>query len=831
MAGSNNLIKSFFNDRGIDLRSSDLVREANFASGSINTDFRKTGALNKRKGYQARTEDKGGNGLAVYANVNTSTGAITEELMNLDDNLHKLIDSTITVTYSGSNAARMNMYLDSGSSTFKFILTDNEVEVLSYDLGTGINESTVITLANLKTQIDAISDFSCTIQGITTAPAAFLTISRDVTVESTGTTISYQYWSQINCPLSSPLSNYHGQRDNDEFQNASFVNLSNNLYVSTGHDEQYKYDGQTFYRAGMPQGTTPTTADGGAGAITNSSMTHRITHIQIDNKGNVIEGIESSTSTPLNLTSKQVNVTVTNIEDDTGFNTNCAIVAGAQSTVNEITVDDGSAGSHTIKANDTAYFYDSVTGDYITRNVDSVTATTITVAGAAVSVADNAVISNNLRIAIYRNQSAGTTHSLVAEIPNDSFSTTQVYVDNVADASLGADYVTPIKAHGLPPKCKYSTVFQNLFILSGDLENVNTSYHSDIDGPEYFPSGDNSYITETIRGDKNTGVAVNNNTLFIFKDKSIHAVSGTLSTGQVRVDEVSGGDVGCLSHHTITEIKGRLVFLGEKGVFGLAVGDNEAEEISAKIEPIFEPSSSTFNLTKAVAINWFEKDKYILFLPTEATSGSGGKYTDSTNSEMYIFDYSRKAWLEWDNIDIKGGVTIYNNELYFIERRLGSVTSNVESYLYKILDTNDTYDYADHSAAITLTHKTHWESLKDPDVFKKFLRLKVHSLDASVNDFETDTFVINVETQINYNNSESSSFSLNFGANTTGWGEFQWGLAPWGSVRAIELKSKLKSTKGRAIRVIFTNNTVHENILVSGWTIEANLPFRAQVKE
>ena len=105
MAGQNSLIKSFFNDGGIDLRSSDLVREPRFASSSLNTDFRKTGALNKRKGYQAKIEDKGGNGLAVYANVNLTSGAITEELLTLDDNLHKISNQTFTVTYTGSDVA------------------------------------------------------------------------------------------------------------------------------------------------------------------------------------------------------------------------------------------------------------------------------------------------------------------------------------------------------------------------------------------------------------------------------------------------------------------------------------------------------------------------------------------------------------------------------------------------------------------------------------------------------------------------------------------------------------------------------------------------------
>lgn len=828
MAGTNTLIKSFFNDKGVDLRSSDLVRKPEFASDLLNGDYRKTGALNKRKGYQAKERTVGGAGLGIYANVNLTTGAIDEELVTVDSNLHKMIERTFTVTYSGSDTASFNLFLDATTSKFTCTLTDNNVIVLTKDLGVGINEASVVTLANLKTAIDAVTNFTSAISGSTSVPAAFINISRDIAISSSGTTFPYLEFSTVNSPLASPLATTQTNKNDTEFQNASMVNLNSILYVSTGYDNLFKYDGQTFYRAGMPQGTKPTTVDAGAGNITNSSTTHIITHIQLDNKSNVIEGIESTKSTALNLSSKDVTLTATNILNTTGFNTGCGVVAGAQSTVNTITVDDGSAGSHTLKAGDTAFFFDSVEAAYITRNITSVASTTITVAGAAVTVADNAVISNNLRIAIYRNKSAGLNHFLVAEIPNNSFTATQAFTDDITEASLGAQYIIPIKQHGLPPKGKYLTVFRNKLIVTGDLTNVNTVYYSD-EGPEFFPAGDNSFLVETNLGDKTTGLATNNNALFIFKDQSIHTLTGDINADNFRVDILSGGDVGCVSHHTITEIKGKLVFLGTKGVFGLRVGDNEAEEISFVIETIFRDVNSDFNLNKAVAINWFQKDKYILMLPIELTSGSD-KYTDPNNSKVLVFDYARSAWLEWDTIDLQSGAVIYKDIMYFSERRLGTVSGNIESLLYKIQDTGDTFDYADHNAAIVWNHKTHWDAMNEPDVFKKFLRLKVQSIDASVNDFESDSFVIDVETQINYLDSLSSSFSLDFSSDN-GWGLFSWGIDSWGSSRGIQLKHKLKVTKAQSLRVVFSNSTVHENILISGWTLEANAPYRIRIKE
>ena len=831
MAGKNTLIKSFFNDQGLDLSSSDLTRPKEFASGLLNEDYRKTGAMNKRKGYQGKFDNIGGNGLSIFSNVNKTTGAIIQEMVTLDDNLHRLSDQTFTITYSGSDVARMNMFLDIATNTFHFSLIDNEVEVLDFDMGVGINEVSVITLSSLKTQVDAVTNFTSVISGSVALPASFINITRDITVISTGTAIKYVQFNQINSPSSAPLATFHSKRNGLEFQNASFVNLSNVLYVSTGHNELHKYDGQTFYRAGVPKGTKLVTVDAGAGNITNSATNYISTVVQIDNKQNVIEGIPSDPSINLNLSSKLVDITVTNILANSGFNTNCAVVNGAQSTINQITVDDSSSGDHTMKVGDTAYFFDSVENDFITRNVDSITSTTITVAGSAVTVADNAIISNNLRIAIFRNIAAGTSQFLLVELPNDSFNATQVHRDNIAASGLGSEFIAPVKFHGLPPKGKYITSFRSLLIVGGDLENINTVYYSDIDGPEFFPPGDQSFLVETHRGDKVTGIATNSNALFVFKGKSVHALTGDIVADSFRVDEISSGDIGCSSHHTIAEVKGKLIFLGEKGVFGLTIGNNKAEEISIKIQTIFETANSDFNLTKAVAVNWFEKNKYILFLPVEATSAGNDEYTDLTDSRILVFDFQRKAWLEWDNLDFMGGAVIFNSALYFSERRLDTVSNLVESFTYKIQDTGDTYDYADHEKSISWEHKTNWESMGDPDVFKKFTRLKVHSIDASVNDFESDNFTISVEIQTNYNDAPTSKFDLNYGNNTLGWGDFSWSDESWGSLRDIERKSKLKVTKNRSIRIIYTNNTLHENVLISGWTLEANLPYKERIKE
>ena len=72
--------------------------------------------------------------------------------------------------------------------------------------------------------------------------------------------------------------------------------LNNVLYVSNATDGLFKYDGQTFYLAGMPRGDIDGVATGAAGALTGTYL-YGSTYIQIDAQGQVIEG-KVATITP-----------------------------------------------------------------------------------------------------------------------------------------------------------------------------------------------------------------------------------------------------------------------------------------------------------------------------------------------------------------------------------------------------------------------------------------------------------------------------------------------------------------------------------------------------
>ena len=116
MAVSRFLQKTFSAFKGLDLRSSDLTRSAEFASSMKNAAYNGTNAIVKRKGYQFKAADQGGEGLAVYKDINTSTGAVTETIVTLDDNLYEIVDDSFNVTYSGSGTALLNIGVNSAGT-------------------------------------------------------------------------------------------------------------------------------------------------------------------------------------------------------------------------------------------------------------------------------------------------------------------------------------------------------------------------------------------------------------------------------------------------------------------------------------------------------------------------------------------------------------------------------------------------------------------------------------------------------------------------------------------------------------------------------------------
>lgn len=759
MAGNNIIYKNLAAFKGLDLRVSDILRGKDYATDMSNVDFRATGSLNKRNGYQFVTE-KGdaGYGLTTFRNVNTTTGAVTEEIIGIDDNLLKLTQYTFNITYSGSNTASYEVYVKedalNGNKLF-FKIWDGTSQVLDMDLGTG-GETTPVTVSDLVTAINALTDFSSgSISGGSGTSAALIPITADRVVINTtpGTSVSFENWADISTPTgySTPFSTFLTKITDTNFENATFAQINNVLYIATGHDDLHKYDGTRVYKAGIPKATTPTAASSGANPASFTAgrvLRYKIVTQYTDAKGNVVQG----------QISEHVEVTV----DGSGN--------GIDLTYTELT---GAAG------------YD---------------------------------VDGTLEYLIYRTDDSAdaTDSSLYYLVQTASHGDTIPWEDT--GVAEGAEFIPPVKTPGTPPKAKYIDTWRGQLILAGDLTSVDTVYYSDVTSPEYFPPADNSFIVPN----PITGINTLDNVLYVFERNAINAVTGDFGVDNFQVDPASREGIGAVAHHTIKEVKGSLFFLSERGVYQIAAGFEQPVHVGDPISPKFAKGNS-FTFKQAIAYTWQEGDKYILFMPNLPVDPS---YSNDALNEIYVFDMFRESWLRWTNFNLMGGMAEKDGELYFSKR------VSTARHLCRLSQTGSTYDYADHNEAISFSYKANWETMGEPSLWKKFLRLKVHSYDVTIDDFESNIFTITCKQEIDWDTSKTVTIAvMDFSGGIQGWGIDPWGTFPWGMRRLQQLKRKLMSKKAKSTRLIFENNNLVQNVLMSGYEVQVAVAHRNHFKE
>lgn len=833
-----NVMERYGATRGLDLKSSDLNRNFRFASAMANAQYRKSGAIEKRRGYQMHSQDAGGFGLHNYKYIDENDQP-QEQVLTFGRKLYKLSFTQLTVSYSGSEAsAFFSLFFDPTADEYMVSIIAGVDVVFTMSLGQGFDEVSTVTISDLKTAIDAEADFSASFTGDGSVPAAFLKIVRDQDIKTDNWIGIAAYWEEVNSPITYPFDGSYNARNELDFENVSAVNLSNVCYIGNGYDETYKYDGQNLYRAGLPTPASITSALGAAGVPSGGNYVHRAQYVQVDHVGNITEGNIKPVSTALNPTNEKMVVTVANILEGTGFNTNAAIVAGAQVAVNTITVDNGSGGNHTMKVGDTAYFYESISAGYVERKITAVTAGTITIEGAAVTVADNEVISNNLRIRLQRNKTSAITPTVfyeVVEIANNPFTATQDYTDDTGDTSLGALIDPPATDRSPPPKAKYLATHQNLLFAAGNPSDQYRLSWSDIDSPEYFPADTNQEKIQSILGDPIRGIARNGTFFAAFTRTSTHVGSGTFGDGNYRFDD-RASNIGCSSHQSLVQIEGILAWWSDRGPYNMSAGqmplpvgltdDGEGrlspvmDQIGYASNPNLEPQM--YRSRRVVGINWASESKVLFFVPCESVSGSQ-RHTNSF-SRVYAYDYSRDAWLEWTNIDMMGGAVLYSNEFYFKTRRLSPPT-DVVSELMRMHNLNDAFDYEDNVNPIEWDYAPQWEAMNSPGTLKTFLKLQMYSLETvQNNDFE-----VLVKEEINYQKDASiAEFSLSLSG--SGYGHTPYGTEPYGDPSEPSFFHDLSRVKTKSIRTRFTNTEHQQNCVISGWDYLVVGNYRVEFK-
>lgn len=609
-------------------------------------------------------------------------------------------------------------------------------EQFDQSLGKGFNTASPYSINALSTLISSITGVTVSTTGVTSYPAAFIEIEEETIIPDSGSvTLNWKYWQSANRTVASTFGGLVAQLSSDNFRNATFAPYEEVVYIASKFDEVQKYDGQTIYRAGMPRGVAPTIVSLGAGGVDVGDHSYYTTYEQTDSTGRRVEGrISTSNSITVGGAGEELQITMTNLLQGSGWNTNCAIINGVQSGVNTIVVDDGNSNPHTLQVGDIAYFDQDGAGDTVTRNITATTAFSITIDGNPVNTIDNQPISNNLKIIVYRTKVGGTVPYLAFSAANNSYATTRTYDDSIADSALGADYIIPVRNPDPPPKVGIVKAFSGQVIYTDDPVNEDYVWYSEPSQPEYVPVAlndleqENSFIIPS-NDDDITGAGVSGSTLVIFKDKSIYTVSGDLAASQFEVQTLSpGSNIGCVSHHTIAEVGQLLYFTHTNGVYSIIENQfypvdklGNPIPLSIQIDKKFREDNfgygDNYSLKRATAINYTKDNQYLLFIPSENLTGV--KIADN-NSTVLCYDYQGKNWFEWTRFNAAGGWYVLNDNLYWQERRLNNDT--ITSKKYKQHRKYRLIDQVDHVTPIRVTWESSWEDLGQPRVRKKFIR-------------------------------------------------------------------------------------------------------------
>lgn len=323
-------------------------------------------------------------------------------------------------------------------------------------------------IADATSPTSGVQGLSIAVNGDTDLPAAFIQILEPTIIPSnTIYTLDYWYWLQVNSTINPPLPGSADiiYQNSQQFENASMAAYDDVIYIANGLDFPQKYDGQTVYRAGLPQGVRPfpitdNTTFQSLPFVATNTFQYATTYEQIDARGHILEGqLSAITNYEVQAANAAANVTLTNLKSTSknNWNTNFALAVGGTATsygpdINGFYYDLVAVNTgFTLKIGDSAYYGD-ITAAVITGATTPSPGLTIPVtAGHAILPGDTVYFFDTSDVEYQRIVVSTTTTSITID-------------DEPVTVSTGSPNILDYKT-GL--------VFGNVAIVDGNQTNTN----------------------------------------------------------------------------------------------------------------------------------------------------------------------------------------------------------------------------------------------------------------------------------------------------------------------------------------------------------------------
>ena len=160
MTAEKTAIQIFEDFGGVDHSRSDLRRDFRSFENLTNMQYGYAGEIVGRKGFQPTGLYGNFRGGGLYTYLDPTTGASMEEVLVCNDQLFRLKQGTINITYSG--ITNWWYQVSFVTNQYQFRLYENGVAVLTQNLGTGLT-AIEYTIRELAAAIDALANFAATI--------------------------------------------------------------------------------------------------------------------------------------------------------------------------------------------------------------------------------------------------------------------------------------------------------------------------------------------------------------------------------------------------------------------------------------------------------------------------------------------------------------------------------------------------------------------------------------------------------------------------------------------------------------------------------------------
>ena len=281
------------------------------------------------------------------------------------------------------------------------------------------------------------------------------------------------------------------------------------------------------------------------------------------------------------------------------------------------------------------------------------------------------------------------------------------------NTSYSEDIINATGGGTAPTNPKFVKSFANHMFYGGMSDATSTLTFSGPYTEDDFDTGAGSIVM----GDVITGLKVFRDELFVFCETSIFKIGGTSSSTFAKAEVAK--DIGTLSHHSIQEIGGDIIFLAADGLRTIAgtarIGDVELGTISKQVQERINEIGYD-NVTSLVIGN---KSQYRLFYPIDdglerIQRGLIAVIKQNPNTQQMGFEYA----------DIKG-LKVSSCDSNLISNVETTIHGGYDGFVYK-QDDGNVFTRASSTDNMDATFRSPDITMGDPGVRKNMQRVNLN---------------------------------------------------------------------------------------------------------